>query len=212
MAIVLLLWSEILQNSSCVCVAVDEILTTLELALPEEEIQKHVHSTQYGCQVLKNVDCFMSLHRCYLDKAGTFFFRNSTMQRYKGNVGCCLFQNSRIRRPAVAFDILSALMLSTYCAKGSVMTAKQTPYMHPWLWVHVSQFGNHWARPSLQVTIKSASQCFSTRAVLQLIWPILSKWVLHLKSAPCKWWQSYFKRIDYHYWNVKNETSFYWLL
>jgi len=30
-------------------------------------------------------------------------------------------------RPAVAFDILSALMLSTCGAKGSVMTAKQTP-------------------------------------------------------------------------------------
>jgi len=40
-------WSEILQNSSCVCVAVYEILTVLELALPEEEIQKHVRSMKY---------------------------------------------------------------------------------------------------------------------------------------------------------------------
>jgi len=38
----------------------------------------------------------MSLRRRYLDKAGTLLFRNSTMQRYKGNVGCCLFQNTRI--------------------------------------------------------------------------------------------------------------------
>jgi len=31
----------------------------------------------------------------------------------------------------VAFDILLALMLSACGAKGSVMTAKQTPYMRP---------------------------------------------------------------------------------
>jgi len=93
---VLLPWSEILQNSSCVYVAVYEILTALEPALPEEEIQTHVHSTQYQFRVFKNVDCFMSLHRCYLDKAVTLF-RNSTMQRYKGNVHCCLFQNTRIK-------------------------------------------------------------------------------------------------------------------
>jgi len=38
-------------------------------------------------------------------------FHNNTMQRYKGNVSCCLFQNSRIRHPAVTeFDILSALV------------------------------------------------------------------------------------------------------
>jgi len=78
-------------------VAVYEILTTLEPALPEEEIQKHVRSTQYQFRVFKNVDCFISLRRRYLDKAGMLLFRNSTMQRYKGNVGCCLFQNSRIR-------------------------------------------------------------------------------------------------------------------
>jgi len=77
-------------------VAVHEILT-LEPALPEEEIQKHVRSTQYQFQVFINVDCFMSLRRRYLDKAGTLLFRNSTMQRYKRNVGCCLFQNTRIR-------------------------------------------------------------------------------------------------------------------
>jgi len=79
-----------------VCVAVYEILTALEPALPEEEIQKHVHSTQYQILVLKNLDCFMSLRRIYLDKAETLLFRNSTMQHYKGNVSCCLFQNSRI--------------------------------------------------------------------------------------------------------------------
>jgi len=89
-------WSEILQNNSCVCVAVYEILTALEPTLPEEEIQKHVRSTQYQFRVFINVDCFMSLRRRYLDKAATLF-RDSTMQRYKGNVGYCLFQNNRIR-------------------------------------------------------------------------------------------------------------------
>jgi len=76
------------------CVAVYEILTALEPALPEEEIQKHVRSTQYQFQVFKNVDCFVSLRRRYLDKAVTLLFRNSTMQRYKENVDCCLFQNT----------------------------------------------------------------------------------------------------------------------
>jgi len=90
-------WSEILQNSPCVCVAVYEILTALEPALPEGEIQKHMRSTHYQFRVFKNVDCFISLRRCYLDKAVALLFRNSTMQRYKGNVGCCLFQNTRIR-------------------------------------------------------------------------------------------------------------------
>ena len=61
--------------------AVYEILTALEPALPEEEIQKHVRLTQYQFRVFKNVDCFMSLRRRYLDKAGTLLFRNSTMQR-----------------------------------------------------------------------------------------------------------------------------------
>jgi len=31
------------------------------------------------------------------------------------------------------FDVLPALMLSTCGAKGSVMTAKQTPQMRPWV-------------------------------------------------------------------------------
>jgi len=80
-----------------VCVAVYETLTTLELALPEEEIQKRKRSTQYQIQVFKKVDCFMSLRRCYLDKAVTLLFRNSAMQHYKGNAGRYLFQSSRIR-------------------------------------------------------------------------------------------------------------------
>jgi len=79
------------------CAAVYEILTALEPALPEEEIQKHVRSTQHQFRVFKNVDCFMSLCRRYLDKAVILLFRNSTnMQRSKGNVGSCLFQNTRI--------------------------------------------------------------------------------------------------------------------
>jgi len=58
------------------------------------------------------VVCFMSLCRCYLDKVATLLFRDSNMQRYKGNVDCCLFQNTHIKRPAVTVcDILSALML-----------------------------------------------------------------------------------------------------
>jgi len=58
-------------------VAVYEILTVLEPALPEEEIEKHVRSTQYQFRVFKNMDCFMSLRRCYLDKAVTLLFRNT---------------------------------------------------------------------------------------------------------------------------------------
>jgi len=77
-------------------VAVYELLTALEPALPEEEIQKHVRSTQYQFRMFKNVDCFMSLRRRYLGKAVTLLFRNSTIQRYKGNVGCCLFKNTHI--------------------------------------------------------------------------------------------------------------------
>ena len=73
-------WSEILQNSSCVWVAVYKILTVLELALPEEEILKCVQMTYDQFRVFKNVDCFMSLHRSYLDKAVTLLFHNSTMQ------------------------------------------------------------------------------------------------------------------------------------
>jgi len=110
------------------CIAVYEILTALELALPEEEIQKHVHSTQYEFGVFKNLDSFMSLCRHYLDKAVTLLFRNSTMQCFKGNVGCCLFQNTCIRPAMTAFDILSALMLSTYGAQtdplGAPLNAK----------------------------------------------------------------------------------------
>jgi len=65
----------------CVCVAVQELLTglvALELALPEEEIPKHIRLTQYQFKVFKNVNCFISLRWCYLDKAG--LFGNSTMQ------------------------------------------------------------------------------------------------------------------------------------
>jgi len=67
----------------CVCVAVYELLTALlalELALPEEEILKHVRLMQYQFKVFKNVNCFMSLHRHHLDKAGTLLFCSSTMQ------------------------------------------------------------------------------------------------------------------------------------
>jgi len=64
--------------------AVYEILTSLEPALPEEEIQKHARSTQYQFRVFKNVDCFLSLHRHYLDKAGTLLFRNSHYATLEG--------------------------------------------------------------------------------------------------------------------------------
>jgi len=39
-----------------------------------------------------------------------------------------------------SLDILSALMLSTYGTKGPVLIAKQTPWMHPWLYVNVQTF------------------------------------------------------------------------
>ena len=91
---VLSLWIEILQN--CVCVAVYEIPTSLESALSEKKIQKHVRSTQYQFRVFKNVDCFMSLRRCYFHKAVMLLFCNSTMQRYKGNVGCACSKTSTL--------------------------------------------------------------------------------------------------------------------
>jgi len=47
--------------------AVYEIPTASEPAWPEEEIRKHMRSTQYQFWVFKNVDCFMSLRRHYLD-------------------------------------------------------------------------------------------------------------------------------------------------
>jgi len=56
-------------------------LFALELPLPEEEIPKHVRSTQYQFKVFKKVNCFMSLRRHHLDKAGMLLFRNSTMER-----------------------------------------------------------------------------------------------------------------------------------
>jgi len=55
-----------------VCVAVYELLTALlalELALPEEEMPKHMHLTQSQFKVFKNVTCFMSVCRHHLDKA-----------------------------------------------------------------------------------------------------------------------------------------------
>jgi len=79
-----------------VCTAVYNLLTALEPVLPEEEVQKHVRSTQYQFRVFKNVDCFMSLRRRCLDMAVMLLFRDSTIQPNKGNVGCCLFQNTRI--------------------------------------------------------------------------------------------------------------------
>jgi len=60
-----------------VCVAVYNLLTALlafELALPEGEIQKHVCLKHYLFKVFKHVNCFMSLHRRHLDKAGMLLF------------------------------------------------------------------------------------------------------------------------------------------
>jgi len=75
------------QNNAkqlCMCMVMYQLLTALlalELALPEEEIPKQVRSTQYQFKVFKNVNCFMSLCRPHLDKAGTLLFGNGTMQR-----------------------------------------------------------------------------------------------------------------------------------
>jgi len=78
----------------CMCVAVYELLTALralELALPEEEIPKHVRSMLYQFKVFKNVNYFMSLRRRQLDKAR--------------RQGCCGFVivlcNVRRHRPVV---------------------------------------------------------------------------------------------------------------
>jgi len=68
----------------CVCVAVYELLTALlalELALPEEEIPKHVLSAQYQFEVFKNVNCFMSFRKRYFDKRAPWLFRNNPIQR-----------------------------------------------------------------------------------------------------------------------------------
>jgi len=46
---------------------------SIRAGIAEEEIQKHMRLTQYQFWVFKNVDCFMSLRRCYLDKAVTLF-------------------------------------------------------------------------------------------------------------------------------------------
>jgi len=61
--------------------AVYKIPTALKLALPEEDIQKHMRSTQYQFKLFKNINCFVSLPRHYLDKAVTLLFHNSTMER-----------------------------------------------------------------------------------------------------------------------------------
>jgi len=61
------------------CLSVYTLVTALlalKLALPEEEILKHVCSTEYQFRVFKNVDCFMSLCRHHLDEVGTLLFRN----------------------------------------------------------------------------------------------------------------------------------------
>jgi len=55
-------------------------LLALDLALPEEEIVKHMRLMQYQLKVFKNVNCFMSLRRHHLDKAGMLLFHDSAMQ------------------------------------------------------------------------------------------------------------------------------------
>jgi len=66
----------------CMCVAVYKFLTALlalELPLPDEEILKHVRSMQYQFEVFKNVNCFMSLRRHHLDKAGMLLLHNTVV-------------------------------------------------------------------------------------------------------------------------------------
>jgi len=62
--------------------AVYKLLTALlaqELALPDNEISKHMRSMQYQFKVFKNMNCFMALSRCQFDKAVTLLFCNKTM-------------------------------------------------------------------------------------------------------------------------------------
>jgi len=64
--------------------AMHKIPTAFEPALPQEEIQKHVRSTQYQFRLFKNVDCFMSLRRRHLDKAVTLLLHNSHYAMLEG--------------------------------------------------------------------------------------------------------------------------------
>ena len=70
--------------ATCLCVGgsirASDSFACMELALPEEEIPKHVRSTQYQFREFRNLGCFMSLRKGYLNKKGALF-RNSTMQR-----------------------------------------------------------------------------------------------------------------------------------
>jgi len=72
----------------------------------------------------------MSLSSHYLDKAGTLLFHNSTMQQ---EMLLAVPKHQHYSLAVTAFDILSALKLSTCDTKGPVMTAKQTPWMRPCL-------------------------------------------------------------------------------
>jgi len=71
-------------------------LLALELALPEEDIPKHVlrHNINLECSKTSIV-LFKSLRMRYLDKAATLLFRNSTATLERKC--CCLFQITRIR-------------------------------------------------------------------------------------------------------------------
>jgi len=126
-------WSEITKQLLRVRGSVwDSDSITAEPALSEEKIQKQVRSTQYQFRVFKNVDCFMSLRRRHLDKTVTWWFRlrNSTMLEGK----CRLLpvpKHPHLRPAVTALDILSALILRTFGAKESVMTAKQTSRCAP---------------------------------------------------------------------------------
>ena len=60
------------------CVAVYEILTALEPALPEEEIQKRVFDA-ISISNVKKRGLFMSLRRRHLDKAGRLLFHNTVV-------------------------------------------------------------------------------------------------------------------------------------
>jgi len=79
------------------CVAVCEILTALRAGTARGGNSETRAFDAMSILSVQKCGCFISLRRCYFDKAVTLLFHNSAMQRYKGNVGCCLFQNSHIR-------------------------------------------------------------------------------------------------------------------
>jgi len=70
--------------------------------------------------------------------------------------------------------------------------------------------GNPWSRPSLQITIKTASQHFSTVAGFRPVWNIVLKWIPARADRVNVWSLLYILRWLNHYWNVKWTMKRFW--